>query len=247
MKRGLFVASSIATALAGCDRVTNSLNESAPVRAVLDSAEHLDDLVIGTHGMAKLYRERDISVDFRTNGNDTPSDATYQRLVADRFASYRLRVGGLVDHPATFDLRQLHALRPADADHAPRLRRGLEHRPVSGRACPSERFCSSCDRSPPRATSSFTRSIAILRGTPFYGSLSLAQAAHPQTQLALALNGKPLDPAHGAPVRLRVPTQLAYKSTKWVQRIELVASLKAIGAGRGGFWEDNGYAWYAGI
>jgi DMSO/TMAO reductase YedYZ molybdopterin-dependent catalytic subunit len=85
------------------------------------------------------------------------------------------------------------------------------------------------------------------QGTPFYGSLSLEQAAHPQTQLALALNGKPLDPDHGAPVRLRVPTQLAYKSTKWVEHVEVVASLKPIGDGKGGYWEDNGYAWYAGI
>jgi DMSO/TMAO reductase YedYZ molybdopterin-dependent catalytic subunit len=48
-------------------------------------------------------------------------------------------------------------------------------------------------------------------------------------------------------VRLRIPTQLGYKSAKWVRRIQLVASFITIGQGKGGYWEDNGYEWYAGI
>ena len=73
------------------------------------------------------------------------------------------------------------------------------------------------------------------------------QANHPQALLALTLNDAPLDPAHGAPVRLRVPTQLGYKSAKWVARIELASSFASVGGGRGGYWEDQGYEWYAGI
>ena len=48
-------------------------------------------------------------------------------------------------------------------------------------------------------------------------------------------------------MRLKIPTQLGYKSAKWVSRIELVADFKAIGDGSGGYWEDQGYEWYAGI
>jgi DMSO/TMAO reductase YedYZ molybdopterin-dependent catalytic subunit len=84
-------------------------------------------------------------------------------------------------------------------------------------------------------------------GNLYYESLDMHQAHHPQALLALTLNDAPLDPAHGAPVRLRVPTQLGYKSAKWVARIELVSSFAAIGSGRGGYWEDQGYEWYAGI
>ncbi|MDP9018497.1 MAG: molybdopterin-dependent oxidoreductase, partial [Candidatus Eremiobacteraeota bacterium] len=83
--------------------------------------------------------------------------------------------------------------------------------------------------------------------TPYYESLDVHEARHPQTLLALELNGRVLDPAHGAPVRLRVPTQLGYKSAKWVNRIELVGSFATIYAGNGGYWEDQGYEWYAGI
>lgn len=80
-------------------------------------------------------------------------------------------------------------------------------------------------------------------GNTYYESLNLQQAAHPQTILASGLNGKPLAPDHGGPVRLKIATQLGYKSAKWVQRIELAANLP----GAGGYWEDQGYAWYAGI
>ncbi|MDQ2680824.1 MAG: molybdopterin-dependent oxidoreductase, partial [Candidatus Eremiobacteraeota bacterium] len=84
-------------------------------------------------------------------------------------------------------------------------------------------------------------------GDPYYESLNLGQARHPQTLLALQLNYKPLDADHGAPVRLRIPTQLGYKSAKWVNRIEVVSSFATIFAGNGGYWEDQGYEWYAGI
>ncbi len=246
MKRGLFVASSMAMALAGCDRVTNSLNESPVVRRVLGSVEPLTELAIGTRGRAKLYRERDINVDFRTNGNDTPSDPVYERLISGNFARYELSVSGLVDRPGSFDMRQLRALAT--------LTEITRHDCVEGwsvvgkwTGVPLGAFLQLVQ---PQAVARYVVFHSFDRdsqGTPFYGSLSLEQAAHPQTQLALALNGKPLDPDHGAPVRLRIPTQLGYKSTKWVQRIEVVASLKAIGDGKGGYWEDNGYEWYAGI
>jgi DMSO/TMAO reductase YedYZ molybdopterin-dependent catalytic subunit len=52
---------------------------------------------------------------------------------------------------------------------------------------------------------------------------------------------------HGAPLRLRVERQLGYKQAKYIMRIEAVASFEDIGDGHGGYWEDQGYDWYAGI
>ena len=85
------------------------------------------------------------------------------------------------------------------------------------------------------------------QGTPYYESLDMHQAHHPQALLALRMNDRPIPPDHGAPVRLRVPTQLGYKSAKWVKRIEVVGSYANIAHGGGGYWEDQGYEWYAGI
>ena len=61
------------------------------------------------------------------------------------------------------------------------------------------------------------------------------------------MNGKALPIAHGAPLRLRVERQLGYKMAKYVMKIELVESFAEIGRGRGSYWADRGYDWYAGI
>jgi len=81
----------------------------------------------------------------------------------------------------------------------------------------------------------------------YYESIDLIDAFHPQTILAYRLNGAPLDVAHGAPLRLRVERQLGYKHAKYVMRIEAVRSFGHIAGGKGGYWEDRGYEWYAGI
>ena len=61
------------------------------------------------------------------------------------------------------------------------------------------------------------------------------------------MNYAPLKVEHGAPLRLRVERQLGYKMAKYVMRIEAIDSFAALGLGHGGFWEDRGYEWYAGI
>ncbi len=100
------------------------------------------------------------------------------------------------------------------------------------RGVPLASACSQwCTPAPARVTSSF---IAWIRRAtePYYESLDMMQAAHPQTLLALDLNDKPLDADHGAPVRLRVPTQLGYKSAKWVGRIESPAARQNLSAAK---------------
>lgn len=81
----------------------------------------------------------------------------------------------------------------------------------------------------------------------FYGSIDLTDAYHPQTILAYDMNSGPLPVAHGAPLRLRVERQLGYKMSKYIMRIEVVDDYSNIGDGKGGYWEDRGYDWYAGI
>ena len=81
----------------------------------------------------------------------------------------------------------------------------------------------------------------------YYETIDRIDAFHPQTILAYEMNDAPLAVAHGAPLRLRVERQLGYKMAKYVMRIEAIDSFAALGRGRGGFWEDRGYEWYAGI
>jgi len=85
-------------------------------------------------------------------------------------------------------------------------------------------------------------------GAPYYESIDLIDAFHPQTILAWAMNDKRVSVGHGAPIRLRVERHLGYKNAKYVMRIDAVASLAGIGLGKGGYWEDHvNYDWYAGI
>jgi len=246
VKRSLFVATSMAAALAGCAKVTNGLNEWKPAHDLVGTAQGLNHAVIGTRGSAQLYSESEITQDFPTNGLPTPTQAAYTSIARNGFAGYRLPVTGLVDNPQTFDLRQLRALAT--------LSQITRHDCVEGWSVvgkwggvPLGDFLKLVRPKREARYVVFYSFDHDDQGTQFYGSLDLHQAAHPQTQLALDLNGKPLDADHGAPVRLRVPTQLAYKSTKWVQRIEVVDTFKHIFGGKGGYWEDNGYEWYAGI
>jgi DMSO/TMAO reductase YedYZ molybdopterin-dependent catalytic subunit len=246
MKRLLFIASSLASmGLAGCGRVKESLT-NGPFRGALLSTEKLNDKVIGTHGMARLYTDADIDRDFRVNGLDTPSDNAYTALAKDGFHAYRLVVDGLADRPQKLSLGELRAaaLKSQITRHdcvegwsAIGKWNGVPLATVLAMAQPKSnaRYC---------VFHCFDRDQS---GQLYYESLDLGQAAHPQTILALDLNDKPLDNDHGAPVRLKIPTQLGYKSAKWVSRIELVADLKPIYGGTGGYWEDQGYEWYAGI
>ena len=83
---------------------------------------------------------------------------------------------------------------------------------------------------------------------PYYESIDLVDAFHPQTILAWGMNDSLLPVPNGAPLRLRVERQLGYKHAKYVHRLQAVASLDGVYGGRGGYWEDRGdYEWYAGI
>jgi DMSO/TMAO reductase YedYZ molybdopterin-dependent catalytic subunit len=246
MNRRLFVASSIGAALAACSPIGSALNNNAGFHNALESAEGLNHLLIGTRGMAREYRDADVDAHFRTNGFDTPSDALYKDYVARHFASYRLVVGGAVKTSLAFTLPQLQKI--AQRTQITR------HDCVEGWSAIGKwsgaRLSDILDIAQPNEGAKYVvfRCLDVdPQGTPYYESLDIHQARHPQALLALRLNDRPLDPDHGAPVRLRVPTQLGYKSAKWVHRIDVVASLRGIYGGGGGYWEDNGYEWYAGI
>jgi DMSO/TMAO reductase YedYZ molybdopterin-dependent catalytic subunit len=86
-------------------------------------------------------------------------------------------------------------------------------------------------------------------GTPekYYESIDLEDAFHPQTILAYELNDAVLPIRNGAPLRVRIERQLGYKMAKYIMRIEVVESFAGIKGGKGGYWEDRGYEWFAGI
>ena len=71
-------------------------------------------------------------------------------------------------------------------------------------------------------------------------SVDMPSALHPQTILALDFLDQPLAPEWGAPVRLRIPTKLGFKSAKNIRAISVTNTYT------GGYWEDQGYDWFSG-
>jgi DMSO/TMAO reductase YedYZ molybdopterin-dependent catalytic subunit len=243
MKRRLFVASLSASSLVACGPVKEQLTTS--LHGVLDSAQVLNHAIIGTRGSARLYREADIDKNFRVNGLDTPSDQRYADAARDNFGAYRLPVVGLVDRPNTYTLAELRAM--------PQLAQITRHDCVEGWSVIGKfggvQLATVLAMAQPKSNARYVIFRCFDKdetGTEYYESLDLHEAAHPQTLLALDLNDKPIDPDHGAPVRLKIPTQLGYKSAKWVRQIELAAAFPTPQS-KGGYWEDQGYEWYGGI
>jgi DMSO/TMAO reductase YedYZ molybdopterin-dependent catalytic subunit len=233
--------------LSGCD----ALSRSEWFPKVLNVGEHLSQSIQNTisprRSMAQEFGEADLSPTFRSNGTSNPGDSTYQALAQNAFADWRLQVEGLVERPMSFSLAQLRAM--------PARTQITRHDCVEGwsaigkwkganlgdvlslvRPNPSARYVVFHCADPMDDAD-----------TRYYESIDMEDAYHPQTILAYELNDSTLPIANGAPVRVRIERQLGYKMAKYIMRIKLVDSFASIGAGHGGYWEDQGYEWYAGI
>jgi DMSO/TMAO reductase YedYZ molybdopterin-dependent catalytic subunit len=87
------------------------------------------------------------------------------------------------------------------------------------------------------------RFLEVRCADDLYQSIDMACARHPQSLLCYEMYGAPLDRGHGAPLRLALPTKLGYKQAKYLTHLTVSHVLGA----RRGYWEDQGYGWYAGI
>ena len=233
----------------GCDR----LNQNASFTKLLSAGESLSrgvrDAVGGGVTLAQEFTKADLSPSFRGNGNTNPTGDDYRAMAVGGFADWRLVVDGLVEAPASLSLAELRAM--------PSRTQITRHDCVEGWSAigqwtgvPLARVLAQVK---PKAAANyvvFHCADSFADGadtTPYYESIDMQDAYHPQTLLAYALNDKTLPITNGAPLRLRVERQLGYKHAKYVMRLELVADFADIGGGKGGYWEDHGYQWYAGI
>jgi DMSO/TMAO reductase YedYZ molybdopterin-dependent catalytic subunit len=232
--------------LSGCDRITRS----DAFQSVQSSAQGLtmgmQRLVIDRGALARQFDAADMSPVFRTNGNVMPASADYQAHAASAFADWRLVVDGLVARPLSLSLDRIRRL--------PARTQITRHDCVEGWSAigkwtgvPLKLLLQGAGLRQ-QARYIVFHCADDFGGNPYYESIDLVDAFHPQTLLAWAMNDRPLEVGHGAPLRLRVERQLGYKHAKFVMRIEAVDSLAGIGLGKGGYWEDRvGYQWYAGI
>jgi DMSO/TMAO reductase YedYZ molybdopterin-dependent catalytic subunit len=250
IKRRQFLKGAAATAglvaLAGCDNLT----QSSWLPSILNKAEKLSELVqravTPTNAMAREYSEGDISKVFPANGNTDPGTQDYENMLRNNFVDWQVTIDGLVSKPTAFSLASIKDM--------PARRQITRHDCVEGWSAigkwtgvPLGELMHRVVPLPRARYAVFHCADVDDEGVPYYESMALADLFHPQTILAYELNDRPLDVPHGAPLRLRFERQLGYKQAKYVARIELVDFLTGIGGGKGGYWEDQGYEWYAGI
>jgi len=231
--------------LSGCDK----LYQQPSFRQALEGGEDLHRVtqrLLGGQALAREFSPADISPIFRANGSKEGAGEDYTRHLAQGFAQWALRVDGMVAQPLMLPLSALQAM--------PQRSQITRHDCVEGWSAIGQwqgpRLSQVLDlaRVSPAAKYLVFHCADIYGSAPYYESIDMVDARHPQTILAWQMNGRPLEEAHGAPVRLRVERQLGYKHAKFVMRIEARETLAGVYGGKGGYWEDSsGYAWYAGI
>jgi DMSO/TMAO reductase YedYZ molybdopterin-dependent catalytic subunit/thiosulfate reductase cytochrome b subunit len=179
-----------------------------------------------------------VSLFFRVNGYP-PDTQEYKELLKNNFTNWKLDVYGLVQSPLELSLSDLRMMRKEE--------QVTEHYCIQGWTAiggwggvPMRYIIEKCK---PLQSARYVvfRSHQYTDGDEFYEVLDLEVVKHPQTILAYEMNGEPLDIGHGAPLRLRVETQLGYKMVKWLRSIEFVNDYKNIGMGQGGHREDHMY------
>ena len=232
--------------LAGCDRIAAQPQARAILFKGEDMHRALQRALTDRDALAPEFRPEQRSPYFRTNGTRDPGTTDYAALRAGRFADWRLTVDGLVARPLRLSLADLGAM--------PQRAQITRHDCVEGWSAIGKwqgpRLGDVLKTAGIRDAARYVvfRCADLYGGEPYYESIDLIDAFHPQTILAWAMNDRFLDVGHGAPCRLRVERQLGYKHAKYLMRVTAVESLAGIGLGRGGFWEDRvDYDWYAGI
>jgi DMSO/TMAO reductase YedYZ molybdopterin-dependent catalytic subunit len=250
-RRGLLarlLAGASVAALSGCEKLSNSTWFPKVLGLGEKATYKVQRLVIRRKAMAQEFHAADLSPQFRSNGTSMPNNPTYKALIAKGFTDYRLEIGGLVERPMSFSLAELRAL--------PSRTQITRHDCVEGWSAIGKwkgaRLSALLEAVHLKANA---RYVVFRCADPmeddgsslYYESVDLEDAFHPQTILAYDLNDKPVPVENGAPLRLRLERQLGYKNAKYVMRIEIVEDFSRIAGGKGGYWEDQGYEWYAGI
>ncbi len=185
-----------------------------------------------------FFSKSDVTPFFRANGYP-PETQEYNELLESDFINWKLKVHGLVEKPLELSLPELRAMKMEVQI--------TEHSCIQGWTAigqwggvPMNYVISLCN---PKSKARYVvfYSYQYTDGAQFYEVINMELAKHYQTILAYEMNGEPLPVPHGAPLRLRVETQLGYKMVKWIKSIEFVADYRNIGMGQGGHREDHMY------
>jgi len=224
-----------------------SLRHKRQVQVTLDTFEApIRNFALHNMASAQHYKASDISPYFWVNGAPPKREESpeFVELATNDFRDWHLEVKGLVKQPLSLSLDDIRAL--------PSQVQITKHNCVQGwsgvgkwKGVRLSEILDRCEPLPEARYVKFTSygldqfSYGGKPRQPFYEVVDMTLANHTQTILAYELNDEPVPPPHGAPMRLRVETQLGYKMVKYLRSIELIADYRTIGEGQGGSREDT--------
>ena len=185
------------------------------------------------------YTQNDISPFFWPNGKLPVSD-DWKRLAASGFEDFRLKIGGLVEHPLSLsleDLKNLDRKEHISLHHCIQGWSGI----AQWAGVPMSKIIELAKPIPEAKVVAFFSFGEGLYGGVYYDTQTIANVLKSECILAYEMNYQPLPDVYGAPLRLRVEDQLGYKMVKWIQSIEFVESEQTLGKGQGGKNEDDEY------
>lgn len=226
-RRSLLKASPLIL-LAGCDATPEGKSESF-LHSVQKFNDWIQAKVFDPSKLSPEYSDAEMTPEdgFRVNGKDAEDpDITLE--------GWTLTVEGLVSRPGEYTMETITSL--------PRKVMNTRHCCVEGWSIipkwggtPLRNLLHLAGMDPG------AKYVAVESADDYSTSYDMPSALHAQTLLCYEAYGKPLSISHGAPLRIVIPTKLGYKSAKWVRKLTVTNDKP------GGYWEDQGYDWFAGI
>jgi DMSO/TMAO reductase YedYZ molybdopterin-dependent catalytic subunit len=232
IERRLFLKRSLSlgalTLLTGCDVTDQSAVQNA-LNGISRWNDRVQAALFNSARLMPTYPESRAVKDFRYNAYF--GESQIPRIDS---ATYRLSLSGLIDDRRAWKLSELYQL--------PQTSQVTRHVCVEGwsmigkwSGVPLRTFLE-------RVGADFrAKYVGFECADGYYSSIDMASALHPQTILAFQISDEILAPRYGYPLKLRIPTKLGFKNPKWIVAIFVTNRFP------GGFWEDRGYNWFAGV
>jgi DMSO/TMAO reductase YedYZ molybdopterin-dependent catalytic subunit len=232
IERRLFLKRSLSlgalTMLTGCDVTDQSAVQNA-LNGISRWNDRVQAALFNSARLMPTYPESRAVKDFRYNAYF--GESQIPRIDG---ATYRLCLSGLIDDRRAWKLPELYQL--------PQASQVTRHVCVEGwsmigkwSGVPLRTFLE-------RVGADFrAKYVGFECADGYYSSIDMASALHPQTILAFQISDEILAPRYGYPLKLRIPTKLGFKNPKWIVAMFVTNRFP------GGFWEDRGYNWFAGV
>ncbi|MGH8618385.1 MAG: molybdopterin-dependent oxidoreductase [Burkholderiales bacterium] len=232
LERRLFLRGSLSMGavamLSGCD-----VTDTEAAQRVLWKMSRWNDRVqaamFDPNQLAPVYPESAITQPFPFNAFYSEAEAP----VVDG-KTYRLELGGLIREKKPWTLPELYAL--------PEESQITRHICVEGWSAIGKwsgvRFKTFLERVGADLSAKY---VGFKCADDYYTSIDMATALHPQTQLTFKFADQLLPTAYGFPMKLRMPTKLGFKNPKHIMALFVTNEYP------GGYWEDQGYNWFAGL